>query len=407
MLSVVALAAACSPAAEPPISTTVSTTVASAPVSSTTTVVTATTTTSTTSTTVPVPLQAGPLAGLSWPGGRVPAGALLHDDGTTLWSITLDGERTPIWNHPKVEPLALAAGPDGQRVAMTVLLPAQAMDEWSSVLYVLEEDGTVRTIDAVQGFFTVESPMFIRPPTEPDGPVRLYWLRFGEKVSTLTGRMDTHVMVETEAGPAEVGVSLRDHEEVFAFNSYPGAVVFTATLSRQGDTPTRLEILRNADYWLTALDASLLFWSDLRFRANTDIFDGVAWLTPNLYVVPVAQEFFMNDYSLRLSTTDCEFYGSHLVYQGTDIGRGYAEYPWPLLPGGTDQVLVVSAKDEEALLDGRATDVPWTAVDIHTGALTPIGAHYEPGTWTWVAPSDDTLPAEHPACSDWEWNTWP
>jgi len=351
--------------------------------------------------------EVGPFAGLSWPGGRVPVGALLHDDGTTLWSITLDGDRTAVWEHPQVYPESLAAGPGGARVAMSVLLPSETTDDLSSVLYVLEEDGSIRTADAVKGFLTLESPMFVRPPTEPDTPPRLYWLRFGETVSFATGRLNTHVMVETEKGPAEVVVPLRNHEAVFGFNSYPGAAIFTITLFRQNDVPTRLEILRNLDYSRSATDASLLLWSDNESRANTDIFDGVAWLTPELYVVPIAHEFYMGDYSLRLFKGYCEYLGSHVVYQGTDIGRGYADYPWPLLPGGTDQVLVVSAKDEQALLDGQAGDVPWTAINIHTGTLTPTGARYEPGPWTWVAPQDDTNPPDRaPDCTGWEW-TWP
>lgn len=118
----VLVAAACAPAAQPSTSTVTTATVVSTPVVSTTTTTTTERTTAPTSTTGPttkvyVPPEVGPLAGLSWPGGRVPVGALLHDDGTRLWSITLDGERTAIWEHPAVEPLALAAGPDGARVA--------------------------------------------------------------------------------------------------------------------------------------------------------------------------------------------------------------------------------------------------------------------------------------------------
>ncbi|NOY54417.1 MAG: hypothetical protein GXP34_00315, partial [Actinobacteria bacterium] len=133
LVGMLVVAAACSPATQPPISTaplpsTTTTPAPSTTLASSTTTATPTATTSTTVVQEPV----GPLAGLSWPGGRVPVGALLHDDGTTLWSITLDGERTVIWEHPQVEPLSLAAGPDGARVAMSVLLPAQSTDDWSS-----------------------------------------------------------------------------------------------------------------------------------------------------------------------------------------------------------------------------------------------------------------------------------
>jgi len=402
-VAVAVLAVACGPTEAPSPtggpSTSTSTTAIAKPASTTST-------TASTTTTPFVEEEVGPFAGLRWPGGRVPAGALLHDDGTTLWSITLDGERTAVWNHPKVAPLEVAAGPGGVRVAMSVLLPSETTDDLSSVLYVLEQDGTIRTIDAADDFVTLVSPMFVRPPTEPDTPPRLYWLRLGEMVSTKTGRLDTRVMVETDQRPAKVVVPLRYHEAVFAMQSYPGAVQFTISLFRQNDVPTRLEIVENKDFNRLATDASLLMWTDNEFRANSDIFDGVAWLTPELYVVPVAHEFYMGDYSLRLFKDRCEYIGSHVVYQGTDIGRGYAEYPWPLLPGGPDQVLVITADDEQALFAGEP-DVPWTAINIHTGSFTTIGARYEPGPWTWVEPADTTNPSTtEPDCSDWTW-TYP
>ncbi len=355
----------------------------------------------------------GPLAGLSWPGGRVPVGALLHDDGTTLWSITLDGAKTALWEHPLVDPLMVAVGPDGSRVAFSVGLPVVSGEDLSSVLYVLEEDGTVRTVDAVDRYGTLESLMFVRPPTEPDTATRLYWIRFRGDMLPATGRLDTQVMVETGEGPAPVTVPVRYHEEVFDLHAYPGAATFTVTLSRHNDVPTRLEVLQNQDRFPSADDTSLLLWTDNEPRANTDIYSGVAWLTPTRYVIPVAHKFFKDDYSLRLFEWGCEYLGSDIVYQGTGIGVGYSEFPWPLLPAGPDRVLVLAAADEEALLDGlrngtnNPSDAPWTAVDIQTGALTALGVRWERGPWTWVAPRDDgDIAFGPPDCSGWDW-TYP
>lgn len=76
-------------------------------------------------------------------------------------------------------------------------------------------------------------------------------------------------------------------------------------------------------------------------------------------------------------------------------------------------MLVLAAADEQALLDGLSestqtpTDVPWSVVNIHTGTLTQLGARWEQGPWTWVAPRDDTNPTtEVVDSSGWEW-TYP
>jgi len=356
-----------------------------------------------------VPQDVGPLAGLTWPGGPAPAGALLYDDGEALWSVTLDGERTLVWDHPQVvlDPLGLAASAGGEQVAMSVNLPFGEETDPFSVLYLLDRDGSVRVVDAPDRFRSVEYPVFMRPPTEHDSAPLLYWLRFGGNIETATGRMDTKVLVETPGGPVAVTVPLRHHEGVFALHAYPGASTFTLSLFRHNDVPTRLEILRSYDYQPSADETSLQEWSHLQPEANTDIFTGVAWLTSSRYVIPVAQEFFLDRYSLRLFEVGCEYRGSHVVYEGPDIGIGYADFPWPLLPGGPDRVLVLTRADEQRLVDGAATEVPWTAVDVHTGELHPTGALWSAGAWTWVSPGDATPPPfDPPVCNDWEW-TYP
>jgi hypothetical protein len=354
----------------------------------------------------PVGEAVGPLANLQWTGGEVPVGALLHDDGTTLWSVSIDGDWTALWRHPLVNPLFVAAGPDGRGIALSVLVSTEAADEISAVLYFLEVDGEVRTVDAVDDYGSIESPIFLRPPTDPTSEPLLYWIRFWGDVSPETGRLHTEVMVETQDGPAEVLVPLRYHEAVFALAAYPGAATFSLTLIRQNNVPTRLEVLQNEDYWRSAQDSSLLLWTDIETRANTDAFTGVAWLTPQRYVIPVGRDPLEEGYSLRLFESGCEYLGSHISYEGNAPGVGYSEFPWPLLAAGPDRVLLISAADERRLGDG-ASRVPWTALDTVTGELTAVGAEWEPGAWSWVEPLDDTNPSEEPPdCSMWDW-TYP
>ncbi len=375
------------------------TTASTAPAETSTTVAESTTTSTVTTTTIPAPPE-GPFDGLTWPGGNVPVNALLYDDGFTLSSITLDGTVTELWDHPDVYVREVSPGPGGAAVALAAEPYSDDVTQISAILYLLQPDGTIETVDAVDGFRTLESLVFVRPPTEPDTPARLYWTRFSGEIEGLTGRMLNDVMVATDDGPKQVTVPLRDHEGVFGFYAYPGAATFALSLFRHNDVPTRLEILHNWDFFASSDDASLLLWSDNEPLVNTDLFTGVAWLTPNTYVVPVNDASITDVRQLQLFRVGCEWYGGEVFYEGEEIGVGYAEYPWPLLPGGSDQVLVLTAEAEERLFEDPDATVFWTAVDVATGTLEPTGAQWRPGAWAWVSPADPTDPPRLDYCEE-------
>jgi hypothetical protein len=343
----------------------------------------------------------------------VPENVLLHDDGRRLFAVPLHGRPQLLWKHPAAGVYEIAAGPGGRELAYSVALPARHMHEPSFVLYLLRRDGTIQTVDVVRHFHSISTPIFLQPPTDLDGPVRLYWVRINEQVSVRTGRMESQVMVLGDEGPMRVEVTLRHEEAPVTIHGYPGSWLFQLGLFRTEDIPTRLEHLLVVD-WAHGPDyeAGLTWWGDLERPINTDVFTGVAWITPLEYVVPVAQVFYPHKYSLRLFRFNCEEYGSHVIYRGPDIDWGYAEAPWPLLPGGRDRVLVLLAKDVRRVMAGRARTAPWYAVDVYTGTFTRTDARWGPpgklfGWWTFVQPpSHLEPPLPHVDCSDLTW-TWP
>lgn len=348
--------------------------------------------------------EVGPLAGLEWPGGPVPSNRLLHDDGRRLWSISLRGERDLIWKHPRANVASLATFPGGKRLALSVSLSPRKAGDPSFVLYLLESDGSIETIDVVDGYRVIDPPIFLRAPTQLRKPAGLYWLRAGENVDS-KGRLDTQVMVLGKDGPEEVSVPLRFGEAVFDLHGYPGAGTFSLALFRQNNVPTRLEILKNDDY-SQSTDASPTLWGNNEPRANTDVFVGVAWVTPQEYVVPVMKETYPEGYSLRLFRTQCEYLGSHVVYSGTDFDVGFSEAPWPILPGGSDRVLLLGARDMEKIRQGKLDKTPWIAVELPGGEIAQTKAMWEPGAWAWVSPRSPINPGDPVKCNDLEW-TWP
>jgi hypothetical protein len=116
--------------------------------------------------------------------------------------------------------------------------------------------------------------------------------------------------------------------------------------------------------------------------------------------VPIPHQPSLSD--LQRNCPHRSFLGSEETASAQPTGQPNAQ-PRPApdrhhpatLPG-TDRVLVLAAADEQALLDGLSestqtpTDAPWSAVNIHTGTLTQLGARWEQGPLTWVAPRDDT-----------------
>jgi hypothetical protein len=353
---------------------------------------------------MPVASDVGPFAGLRWPGAAVPMRAVLHDDGTRMWSIALRGERTLIWRHPQALVSAIGPAPGGGRLAVSVGLQPRTASEPSFALYLLEADGSIRTVDVVHGFRSIDAPTFLRPPSRSHGPPRLYWIRTGEAVGIRDGRLETQVMVDDE-GPREVRVPLRFAEAVTDLAAYPGGRTFTISLFRQNDVPTRLEILRNMDAFHST-DASLTLWGNNEARTQTDVFVGVAWISPTDYVVPVASGVYPRGYQLRLFRAGCERLGSTVVFEGTSIDWGYAEQPWHLLPAGGHGVLLLGAAQMRRVARGKAKKARWLRLDVSEGDINATGIEWEPGAWTWVSPPASVDLRHRPDCDGFDWS-WP
>lgn len=346
----------------------------------------------------------GPLSGETWPAGSVPVNSLLHDDGRDLWAYKLSGKRVHLWRHPRAHVDEIAASPQGKELALSVFLPARRGQSLSSVLYHLASDGSVTAVDSVRHFFVLESPLFLTPPTRIKAPARLYWLRFGEEVDS-RGRLDTSVMTMSRGEPVEVRVPLRFAEAVFQFDGYTGAAIFSLSLIRQNNVPTRLDVLVNTDY-SGSTDSNLTLWGDNEHRADTDALLGTAWLSPEDYVIPMVNETHRNQFSLRLFRKDCEVHGSHVIYKGPKIDLGWEEVPWEVLPGGSDQVLVLGTKHVTKIVNEKKDSAPWLSVDVKTGEINRTGVRWRQGAWTWVSPKLPVQPRKQTRCGEYPW-VWP
>ena len=149
---------------------------------------------------------------------------------------------------------------------------------------------------------------------------------------------------------------------------------------------------------------SLTLWGNNEFRANTDVLNGVAWVSPDEYVVPVAQRFHRGRYELRLFRIGCEALGSHVVYEGRDIDWGYSELPWRIVPAGPHRVLVLGADETRGANPDAPHGLTWLAVDLERGRISPTEVEWSRGGWAWVeraprAGRDD-------GCDDESWS-WP
>jgi hypothetical protein len=330
---------------------------------------------------------AGPLAGDHWPAGSVHAGMLLHDDGRRLWAVGLTGEPRLLWKHRPLSVYEITAAPDGRSLAYSVAVPtASKKQQTSFFLYLLQSDGSITTVDSIKNFGSIESPIFLRAPTDPKGPVRLYWIRSHESLQPSTARLDKQVMVHVNAASRQVRVALRLTEAPEDIWGYAGSPLFATTVFRHDNLPTRLEVLRTDDS-APLSSTSLTYWTQFAPVANTDVFTGVAWLTPLDYAVPVGQRFSPSEYSIRLFRAGCEYYGSHVVYRGTSIDTGSSETPWTMLPYGNHTVLVLLAKDLAALGAHKSSYARWFALDVRTGRMAPTQARWTPtGWWTYVQP---------------------
>jgi hypothetical protein len=349
-----------------------------------------------------LPDDEGPLAGLQWPGTSPEARTLIHDDGTHLSQVNLDGERKILWEHPAAGSYAIAASSGGEKIAFVVYIGGRRSEDVSAVLYELTSDGRVRTIDVVRDFSTIATPIYLRPPSDWESAEKLYWVRLNDESEGAWA--ESEVMVLDGDRVRAVSVQLRDGELPFAIHGFPGAATFSLTLQRQNNVPTRLEILRNMDFVNPGL--VLTQWRYFESRAQTEIFTGVAWLSPTQYVIPVGHEFYFEKRSLRLFKIGCEYFGSSKVEGGWKVDRGN-DISWDLLPVGAHRVLVLMAEEVSALVQGERDQVPWHVLDVRDGTTRASPFRWQEGPWSWVAPITNVDPQARERRCEQRAFTWP
>ena len=294
------------------------------------------------------------------------------------------GSRRSIWTHRKARVYEIAAAPDGRSLAYSVTAdPPPPPEKASSFLYLMRPDGSVQTVDTIDHYGNLESPIFLRTPSAEAGPVRLYWIRSHESLQRGTARLQKFVMVLDRGARRPVRVRLRNNEAVDGIWGYAGSPMSAITTFRHDNLPTRFEALR------VEQSPRVTEWSELGSVGNTDDFSGIAWVTPREYVVPVNQ-LAHGETSFRLLRVGCEYSGSHVVYTGTAVDAGQWNVVWPLLPAGPGHVLVLGADDVARVVAGRSTTAPWLLLDLSTGTLARTDATWNgTGWWTSVQPATE------------------
>lgn len=342
----------------------------------------------------------GPLgATRRWRGGVAPVGALLFDDGRRLWSVPLDGPRTLLWTHPRLVATGLAAGPGGRGVALAGEATPSGTTAPAAFLYLLTPDGAVRTVDTVAAGGTIAAPAFQRAPTDPLGPVHLYWIRELDASKYVPRRPWDwkQVWLLNGSSRVHVDVHLRLNEYPYELHGYAGSPLFSLTTFRRDNSPTREEVLLDGDAQGDAFSA-LDSLAQLEPLVNTDVADSAAWPNPRDLVVAVGQAAHPAGFALRLYRAGCQYEGSHLVRAARGFDLSPQSRAWPLLAGGPHRVLVVG--------DGKGLERGvWTAIDIRNGNATATRATWATGAWTFVQPSLDAaaIAQSAPGCGAYAW----
>ncbi len=309
-----------------------------------------------------------------------------------------------IWSHPKFDTYMLAAAPGGSELAIVGSAGP------SSFLYLLGPDRAVTAIREVRSGWDIWTPIFVHAPTDPGGPLRLYWVEHSDSlfdVGTATPLM--RVMEYDGSSVHQVAVPLLWGEAPYAMDAYPGDTTSTLETFRTENIPTRHQILRNGDQLSGAKASSPTTWGYWAAVSDTDVDTGVAWLSPTEYVVgyghSVQSESNVPSYSLKLFRVGCEYGGSHVLWSGSSLDAGVSGAAWRMLSPDPAHVLVLGRKAGAIGLKGKGS-TPWLSIDVRTGGVARTQAMWSPvGAWA-VVQKAVAAPSSPSSCSGVHW-TWP
>jgi hypothetical protein len=350
-----------------------------------------------------LPKQVGALAGRHWPAGSLRPGMLLYDNGRRLWSMQLDGSRTLLWRHPAIGLTDIAVAPDGRELAFAVTMRVRNSSGWG--LWDLRPDGSIRLVDAVANFDFILTPTFMRVPEHPEAPYRLYWLRGSQTIDPRTGRFKNTVMSLGPRGRLEVDVPLRYSESPTALSAYPGSAVSSLVLSRRSNIPTRYVDLRSNDYFDRFGSATRLGeWEEV---GNSDVNNGVTWLTPRWYVAAVGQQDTLPSFQMKRFAVQCEFYGSHRMTSGTRIAESSDDALWQPVALDDRRMLVLLTRHLRIGPPGTNPRGRWYVLDAFTGDVTRTALVWNGiGVWQSVRPASPVNLDADPHCNRTAW-TYP
>ncbi len=352
-----------------------------------------------------VPGDVGPLGGLRWPAPSLQPGTLLHDDKLHLSAVPLSGGRPQVlWSHPKADVYRFAASPDGRELALAVGV-GKPSGTPSTVIYLLGDDGSVLAVRQTPAEWSIASMVFVRAPTDPKGPVRLYWTESssGSTFYMTTDTYPTRVMTYDGATVRHVDVPMPWGQSALLLDAYAGNSTSTLMAFRRDNIPTRFQVLRNNDMSAGATLSSPTTWGYWETIVDTDLPTQVAWLSPDDYVVgyghSIHSESNIPFYSLKRFRVGCEYAGSDTFWSGSTLDAGVTDSIWRMLSPDPTHVLVLG----RAAVSGPT---PWLSVDVNTGKVTRTSAIWTPeGAWTVVRSAEKPTNGIH-SCGGVKWS-WP
>lgn len=308
-----------------------------------------------------LPRSVGPLAQAHWPAASIAPDQTVNDSGTSLIVFDKAGAARTIWTHARVTPSDISVSPDGRSIALSVGLGAGSAGGPTGALYLLDSDGSVRTLDVATDGFSIATPIFV---TVHDRPV-LRWLRFKSDLRMSDDRLPSEEWQWDGSVRRRVSPPLRYGEGLVLLSAFPGNEVYTVEIGRRVAEPTELEVLTTRQ----DLDGELVM------RANTNSNVGTAWISKSDYVVAVTPPRDDTRVQLIEFRVGCEYRGGHVVYNGSELGS--TADPWYIVPApGGSAVFVVTAAS------AGAPEPRWQAVDLATGAIAPTVIPWNDGAWT-------------------------
>ena len=170
------------------------------------------------------------------------------------------GQPRILWSYPKADVYSVAASPDGKEPALAVGVTDHSGIN-STVIYLLGDHGSVLALRQTAQYWSVGSMVFVHAPTDPNGPIRLYWTESSDaSFDATTDTFEMDVMTYDGSTVQHVSVPLLWGQSPALLDAYPGNSTSTLMAWRRENIPTRYQVLRNNDMNAAATLSSPTTW---------------------------------------------------------------------------------------------------------------------------------------------------